>query len=313
MGMLVNGQWQQAGYQTDRHGGAFVRWSSPYRGKITADGSSGFPAAAGRYHLYVAWACPWAHRTVLFRELKGLTGAIGMTAVNAFMGDDGWFFDEPDPVMGARFLRDVYLRADPAFTGRVTTPVLWDRQRQTIVSNESADIIRMFDRELDAVAEHPERRYAPDGLLPRIDALNAAIYDEVNNGVYKAGFATTQESYDAAVTALFVRLDALEAQLASSRYLLGNWITEADWRLFPTLVRFDSVYHGHFKCNVRRLQDYPNLWGYTRDLYALPRVAATVKIDEIKAHYYRSHPFINPTRIVPKGPVIDWLSPHGRG
>jgi putative glutathione S-transferase len=236
-----------------------------------------------------------------------------MTAVNALLGDDGWFFDEPDPVLGAALLRDVYLRADPAFTGRVTTPVLWDRQRQTIVSNESADIIRMFDREMDAVALRPEPRYAPDELLPRIDALNAVVYDEVNNGVYKAGFATNQDRYDAAVTALFVRLDLLEAQLAGSRYLLGDRITEADWRLFTTLARFDAVYHGHFKCNVRRLQDYPNLWGYARDLYAQPGVAATVKMDEIKGHYYRSHPFLNPTRIVPKGPIVDWLAPHGRG
>ncbi len=313
MGMLVEGEWQPTGYETERHGGAFVRWSSTFRSRITADGSSGFPAAAGRYHLYVAWACPWAHRTILYRELKGLAGVMGMTAVNAFMGDDGWFFDEPDPVLGVRFLRDVYRRADPRFTGRVTTPVLWDRERGTIVSNESSDIIRMFDRELDAVATRPEPRYAPDELLPRIDALNALVYDDVNNGVYKAGFATTQASYDKAVSVLFARMDALEAQLTTSRYLLGERITEADWRLFTTLVRFDAVYHGHFKCNVRRLQDYPRLWGYARDLYSQPGVAATVKLDEIKAHYYRSHPFINPSRIVPAGPMVDWLAPHGRG
>lgn len=313
MGMLVDGKWQQTGYDTERHGGAFVRWSSPLRHAIKADGSSGFPAAAGRYHLYVSWACPWAHRTILYRELKGLTDAIGMTVVDSFMGDDGWFFADPEPVLGVRFLRDVYLRSDPHFTGRVTTPVLFDRERQTIVSNESADIIRMLDRELDAFAKHPERRYAPEDLLARIDALNALVYDEVNNGVYKAGFATTQDKYDLAVTALFARLDALEAQLATSRYLLGDRVTEADWRLFPTLARFDAVYHGHFKCNVRRLQDYPNLWGYARELYAFPGVAATVRMDEIKAHYFRSHPFINPTRIVPKGPVVDWLAPHGRG
>jgi putative glutathione S-transferase len=313
MGMLVDGKWQAAGYQTERHDGAFVRWSSPFRGKVTADGSSGFPAAAGRYHLYVSWACPWAHRAMLYRELKGLTDAVGMTIVNSFMGDDGWFFDEPEPVLGARFLRDVYLRSDPRFTGRVTTPVLFDRERQTIVSNESADIIRMFDHELDVCAKRPEPRYAPEDLLARIDAINALVYDEVNNGVYKAGFATKQDKYDLAVTALFARLDALEEQLSRSRYLLGDRITEADWRLFPTLVRFDAVYHGHFKCNVRRLQDYPNLWGYTRDLYAHPGVAVTVRIDEIKAHYYRSHASINPTGIVPKGPVIDWLAPHGRG
>jgi putative glutathione S-transferase len=313
MGMLVDGKWQQTGYQTERTAGAFVRWTSPFRSKVTADGSSGFPAAAGRYHLYVSWACPWAHRTILWRKLKGLEGAVGLTVVNSFMGDDGWFFDEPDPVLGAAFLRDVYVRADPVFTGRVTTPVLWDRVRGTIVSNESAEIIRMFDREFDAFAEHPQRRYAQQELLPAIDAMNAVIYPDVNDGVYRAGMATTQDSYDAAVTRLFARLDAIEATLASSRYLLGPQVTEADLRLFVTLVRFDAVYHGHFKCNLRRLVDYPNLWAYARDLYAYPGVAETVKLDAIKLHYYRSHPFINPTRIVPKGPIVDWLAPHGRG
>jgi putative glutathione S-transferase len=315
MGLLVDGQWKQTGYESEKHAGEFVRWQSRFRERVTADGSSGFPAAAGRYHLFVSYACPWAHRTILFRKLKGLERAIGLTAVNAFMGDDGWFFDEAEPITGAgaRYLREVYARAEPHYTGRVTTPVLWDRERGTIVNNESSEIIRMLDREFDAFAERPELRLCPDALREEIDAMNAIVYRDVNNGVYRAGFATAQEKYDEAVTALFARLDDLEARLGEQRWLVGGQLTEADIRLFVTLVRFDAAYHGHFKCNLRRLVDYPNLWAYARAIYQLPGVAETVRFDAIKEHYYRSHPFINPTRIVPKGPIVDWNAPNGRG
>lgn len=322
MGLLVKGDWVDQWYDTAATGGAFVRGDAQFRNWITADGrpgqsgTGGFPAEAGRYHLYVSLACPWAHRTLIFRALKGLEQVIGVSVVNPFMDEQGWSFEPgpgvvADPLHHATHLHELYRRADPGYTGRVTVPVLWDRQRDTIVSNESAEIIRMFNVAFDSLGATPGD-YAPAELLQQIDALNARIYDAINNGVYKAGFATQQSAYEAAVATLFGTLDELEERLASNRYLLGTRITEADWRLFTTLIRFDAVYHGHFKCNLRRLVDYPNLWAYTRELYQWPGVAVTVDFAHIKAHYYRSHRTINPTGIVPAGPVLDLLVPHGR-
>ncbi|HET7479373.1 MAG TPA: glutathione S-transferase family protein, partial [Rubrobacteraceae bacterium] len=271
---------------------------------------------AGRYHLYIAWACPWAHRTAIMRKLKGLEDAIGLSAVGSFMGDDGWaFYDEPgvipDTVNGAHYLREVYAKADPEYTGRVTTPVLWDKETGTIVNNESREIIRMLDTEFGEFST-TGADYCPDGLRDEIDAIITAIYEPINNGVYRSGFATSQEAYEEAVTELFDALDYWEGVLSERRYLCGGRITEADWCMFPTLVRFDAVYHGHFKCNLRRIVDYPNLWGYLRDLYQQPGVAETVNMEHIKKHYYRSHESINPTRIVPKGPILDFSGTHGR-
>nr|WP_246265901.1 glutathione S-transferase family protein [Aromatoleum diolicum] len=319
---MVKGDWVDQWYDTATTGGAFVRGEAQFRNWVTADGrpgpsgTGGFPAEAGRYHLYVSLACPWAHRTLIFRALKGLEPMIGVSVVNPFMGNQGWSFEPgpgvvADPLHHAAHLHELYRRANPAYTGRVTVPVLWDRQRDTIVSNESADIIRMFNTAFDGLGAKPGD-YAPADLMPQIDALNARIYETINNGVYRAGFATGQSAYEAAVTALFGTLDELEERLASNRYLLGERITETDWRLFTTLIRFDAVYHGHFKCNVRRLMDYPNLLAWTRELYQWPGVAATVDFAHIKAHYYRSHHTINPTGIVPAGPVLDLLAPHGR-
>jgi putative glutathione S-transferase len=312
MGLLVDGTWRQDWYDTETNDGRFVRPSTSFRNWITADGTSSFAAAPGRYHLYVSYACPWAHRTLIFRTLKGLTDMVSVSVVEPLMGADGWTLAEgADAVLGARFLYDVYRAADPAYTGRVTVPVLWDKQTGTIVSNESADIIRMFNSAFDAVGAAPGDYY-PEPLRDDIDALNARIYDTVNNGVYRAGFATRQGAYDEAVTALFSSLDWLEDRLSRQRHLTGGRLTEADWRLFTTLVRFDSVYHGHFKCNLRRLVDYSNLWAFTRELYQVPGVADTVRLDHIKAHYYGSHPTINPTGIVAKGPLLDFSQPHGR-
>ncbi len=317
MGLLVNGQWQDKWYDTQSTGGRFVREDAGFRDWVTADGSSGFPAEAGRYHLYISLACPWAHRTLLFRQLKGLEDAIGLSVVDPFMGEQGWqFTDAPgciaDSVNGAKYLHQVYTRAVPDYTGRVTTPTLWDKERGTIVSNESADIIRMFNSAFDAVASHPRRDFYPLGLRDEVERINEGVYHDVNNGVYKAGFATSQEAYEQAFKTLFSRLDKLETRLADRRYLAGERITEADWRLFTTLVRFDAVYHGHFKCNLRRITDYPNLSGYLRELYQVPGVAETTNFDHIKQHYYRSHPTINPTRIVPVGPALDLDREHGR-
>ena len=322
MGMLVDGTWHDVWYDTGASKGRFVRSESQFRNWITPDGSpgpsgdGGFPAEPGRYHLYVSLACPWAHRTLIFRKLKGLEEMISLSMVNSFMGAEGWTF-EPGPgviadsVNGASRVYEIYLAADPKYTGRATVPILWDKQRETIVSNESKEIIRMFNSAFDEVgAAGPD--YYPGPLRAGIDELNERIYRTVNNGVYKSGFATTQEAYGNAVTELFGTLDFLEEHLATRRYLLGPTITEADWRLFTTLVRFDPVYYGHFKCNVRRLVDYPNLWGYTRDLYQHPGIAGTVDIPYIKAHYYGSHETINPHRIVPEGPEIDYTIPHGR-
>jgi len=322
MGLLVDGKWVDRWYDTDSTGGRFARSESQLRNWITPDGSAGpsgeggFKAEPGRYHLYVSLACPWAHRTLVMRKLKGLEDMVGVSIVNPYMGENGWSFEPgpgvvADPVGGADYLYQVYLRARPDYSGRVTVPVLWDLERGTIVNNESSEIIRMFNSAFDGVGARPGD-YAPAELLPEIDAINARIYDTVNNGVYKAGFATRQETYEEAVTQLFATLDELEAKLSRQRYLVGERITEADWRLFTTLVRFDAVYYGHFKCNLRRLVDYPALWAYTRELYQWPGIADTVDFGHIKGHYYRSHPTINPTRIVPLGPVIDFDEPHGR-
>ena len=323
MGLLDNGTWVDQWYDTTRSGGNFVRSTAQFRNWITPDGrpgpsgEGGFAAEPGRYHLYVSLACPWAHRTLIFRALKGLDAAIGVSVVNPHMAAHGWTFAPaagvvPDPVGGARYLYEVYLRARSDYSGRVTVPVLWDRQRNTIVSNESSEIIRMLNSAFDGVGALPGD-YAPAELLPQIDAINTHIYDTLNNGVYKAGFATDQQVYDREVAAVFASLDALEARLSGQRYLLGERLTEADWRLFTTLLRFDPVYHGHFKCNLRRLADYPNLWGHTRELYQWPGIAATVNLGHIKEHYYRSHGTINPNGIVPTGPLLDLERPHGRG
>ena len=317
MGLLIEGEWRDRWYDTESTGGRFVRESPGFRRWVTADGSSGFPAEAGRYHLYVSLACPWAHRTLIMRKLKGLEEAVGVSVVDPYMGENGWTFSEapgciPDTVNGARYLYEVYRKAVPDYTGRVTTPTLWDRERETIVSNESSDIMRMLNAEFDAVAGHPERDYYPADLRERIEAINEPIYHEVNNGVYKAGFATAQDAYEEACRSLFARLGALDDTLGGQRYLAGDRLTEADWRLFTTLVRFDAVYHGHFKCNLRRIADYPHLSGYLRELYQVPGIAETTDFDHIKQHYYRSHGGINPTGIVPLGPELDLDAPHGR-
>lgn len=301
--------------------GEFRRQTSVFRDQVTADGSSGFPAEAGRYHLYASLACPWASRAILYRKLKGLEDAIGLTIVDPYRDDDGWAFrpgdslppGEADPLHGWRFLSEAYVASDPDFDGRVTVPVLWDTKTGRIVNNESSEIIRMLNSAFDAVAERPEVDYYPAELRDEIDALNDWIYPTINNGVYRSGFATSQEAYDEAVTELFASLDRLDGILATRRYLTGDRITEADWRLLMTLVRFDPVYVSHFKCNLRRIADYEHLWPYTRDLYQQPGVAETVNVDHIKRHYFTTHPSINPTRIIPQGPIIDWDEPHGRG
>ena len=322
MGLLVDGVWQDQWYDTKSTGGRFVRKDSAFRNWITADGSpgptgaGGFKAEAGRYHLYVSLACPWAHRTLIMRKLKGLEAMIGVSAVHWRMLDHGWTFEEgpgviPDMVNDADYLYQVYTAAKPDYTGRVTVPVLWDKASAAIVSNESAEIIRMLNSAFDGIGATPGDYY-PEDLRPEIDSLNARIYDTVNNGVYKAGFATTQQAYEEAVRPLFETLDALDERLLSRRYLRGERMTEADIRLFTTLVRFDPVYVGHFKCNLRRIADYPHLSGYLRDLYQTAGIAETVNMHHIKAHYYESHKTINPTGVVPLGPVMDLDAPHGR-
>jgi putative glutathione S-transferase len=312
MGVLVNGEWRDDWYDTAKSGGAFERPTTQFRRWVTADGSSGFPAAAGRYHLYLALACPWCHRTLLFRLLKRLEGVISVSFVEPLMLENGWTFATPDPLTGARYAYEIYRAADPRYTGRASVPILWDKATRTIVNNESADIIRMLNRAFDAFTEE-RTDYYPADLADEIDALNQRIYDTVNNGVYKAGFATRQAPYEAAVRALFETLDGLERRLAQRRYLLGERLTEADWRLFPTLARFDAVYYGHFKCNLRHLYDYPSLWDYTRALYQKPGVAATVDIENFKTHYYGSQRRINPSGVVPLGPRIDFGTPSTRG
>ncbi|MEQ8998109.1 MAG: glutathione S-transferase family protein [Coleofasciculus sp. B1-GNL1-01] len=310
-GMLVNGQWTKEPYQQDPQG-RFKRNPTKFRNWVSADGSTGFKAESGRYHLYVSLACPWAHRTLIMRKLKGLEEAISLSIVDPFMDEDGWEFSDapgciPDTVHGARYLREVYLKADPNCTGRVTVPVLWDKQKNTIANNESREIIRMFDREFEAIAKSHVSFY-PDHLQDEIDRAIDRIYQPINNGVYRAGFATTQTAYEEAVTELFEALDYWEGVLSQQAYLCGDRITEADWCMFTTLFRFDPVYYVHFKCNLRRISDYPHLGTYLKDLYQQPGVSDTCNLDQIKHHYYKSHPHINPTRIVPKGPVIDWVA-----
>ncbi|UKJ75828.1 glutathione S-transferase family protein [Azospirillum brasilense] len=311
MGLLIDGRWHDQWYDTKNSGGAFVRPETQFRNWVRADGSTPFQPEAGRYHLFVSLACPWAHRTLILRKLKGLADAIGVTVVDPLMREEGWTFPEPDPVTGSTRLHEVYTKADPTYSGRVTVPVLWDKKTGTIVSNESAEIVRMLNREFDAFGDASLDFY-PAELAEEIDRLNSFVYDRVNNGVYKAGFATSQEKYEQAFDALFAALDELDERLGGQRYLLGNRQTEADWRLFTTLVRFDAVYVGHFKCNLRRIADYPNLSGYLRDLYQVPGVAETVDFHHIKRHYYASHTMINPTGVVPKGPALDLDAPHGR-
>jgi len=322
MGLLIDGQWHTDWYETKSTGGRFERKAPSFRNWITADGSAGpsgiggFEAEPNRYHLYVSLACPWAHRTLIYRKLKGLEDMISISVVNSFMGDEGWTFEPGDQVVGdpihqASRMHQVYTAAMSDYTGRVTVPVLWDKKTNTIVSNESPEIIRMFNSAFDNVGAIAGD-FCPPELLAEIDELNEFIYPSINNGVYRAGFATTQAAYDDAVADVFNALDTLEIRLSERRYLTGSSITEADWRLFTTLVRFDAVYVGHFKCNLRRIVDYPNLWGYLRDLYQVPGIAQTVHIDHIKAHYYGSHETINPTLIIPAGPVIHFMEPHSR-
>ncbi len=324
MGLLVDGKWHDTWYDTKSTGGAFKRSAAQFRNWLTADGSSGpsgkgrFGAESGRYHLYVSHACPWAHRTLIFRELKGLTDHISVSVVHPDMLDKGWTFETDDQgatgdtLYGLDFAHQIYTKADPAYSGRVTVPILWDKQQETIVSNESSEIIRMFNSAFDGITGNSDD-YWPEALRNDIEPVNARIYSDVNNGVYKSGFATTQDAYDAAVNPLFDTLDWLEERLRSNRYLMGDRVTEADWRLFTTLIRFDPVYHLHFKCNRRRLIDYPNLWAYTRELYQWPGVAGSVNMSHIVRHYHFSHNSINPHRIVPVNPVLDYMEPHGRG
>ena len=324
MGLLVDGQWHDKWYDTDSTGGEFKRSESQFRNFITADGSAGptgkggFKAEAGRYHLYVCLACPWAHRTLIFRALKGLENMIDVSVVDYFMGESGWTFDQEhddivsDDLYGLDYLYELYIKADDNYSGRVTVPVLWDNQQDTIVSNESADIIRMLNSAFDDIGAKPGDYY-PNDLHHKIDEINKRVYSDINNGVYKAGFATEQSVYEKHVKNLFAALDWVEAILAENRYLTGEHITEADWRLFTTLIRFDAVYHGHFKCNLKQLTDYPNISGYVRELYQIPGIAETVNMKHIQAHYYTSHPTINPNGIVPLGPNQDFSLPHDRG
>ncbi|MEE4294076.1 MAG: glutathione S-transferase family protein [Xanthomonadales bacterium] len=322
MGLLVHGKWEDRWYDTASHEGHFKRSAAQFRNWVTADGSpgpsgrGGFKAEPGRYHLYVSLACPWANRTLIFRHLKGLEEMIGLSVVHWLMKEHGWTFDDgdgvvPDPFNDAKYMHQVYTAALPDYSGRVTVPVLWDKQENTIVSNESSEIIRMFNSAFDATGATPGDYY-PEDLRREIDEINERIYNDVNNGVYKAGFASSQSAYEEAVVPLFDTLDWLEQRLSRGRYLFGDRLTEADWRLFTTLVRFDAVYVGHFKCNLRRIADYPNLWAYTRDLYQHEGIAGTVDMRHIKHHYYASHDMINPTGVVPAGPILDFMAPHGR-
>ena len=313
MGYLLDGRWTDGWYDTRRTGGDFVRPEAQFRDSITADRSSGYAPEPGRYHLYVSLACPWAHRTLILRRLKQLEGIISVSVVEPVMSSEGWAFSSqlPDHLYGCSHLHQIYTRMQPAYSGRVTVPVLWDKQTGRIVNNESAEIIRMLNSEF-AGSGSGGRDYYPAVSRRDIDELNAYVYDNVNNGVYRCGFAGTQAAYEAAVRRLFGALDMLEERLSRSRYLVGNTQTEADWRLFTTLVRFDAVYHGHFKCNLRRIEDYPSLSGYLRDLFQTPGIAAMVDFDHVKRHYYMSHEHINPSRIVPLGPMLDFMRPHDR-
>jgi glutathionyl-hydroquinone reductase len=320
MGLLVNGTWQEDVSRTKD--GHFIRPSSSFRNFVTADGSAGptgeggFPAEAGRYHLYISHACPWAHRTTIFRSLKKLEHAISVSVTEPLYGKTGWEFGTArggtrDEVNGKATLAEIYVLADPHYTGRVSVPVLWDKKRRAIVNNESSEIIRMLNSAFDAFS-NVRTDYYPGALRGEIDRINDTVYTTVNNGVYRAGFATSQAAYEEAARAIFVTFDQLEARLSRQRYLVGPQITEADWRLFTTLIRFDTVYYSHFKCNLRRVADYPNLGNYLRDLYQVPGIAETVSIDHIKRHYYGSQRQVNPTGIVPIGPLIDFTAPHDR-
>ena len=324
MGQLVDGVWHDVWYDTKSTGGAFKRSTAKFRNWITADGSAGesgeggFEAQSGRYHLYVSYACPWAHRTLIFRALKGLEDHITVSAVHPYMLSGGWTFETDfddatgDTLYGLPFARDIYTKSDPHISGRVTVPILWDKQRETIVSNESSEIIRMFNSAFDGITGNIDD-YWPADLRDAMAPVNDRIYDTVNNGVYKAGFATSQAAYDAAVGPLFDTLDWLEDRLSQGRYLMGDRLTEADWRLWTTLIRFDPVYHLHFKCNRKRIVDYPNLWAFTRELYQMGGVPGTVKMDHIVHHYHYSHETINPHRIIPVNPDLDYFAPHDRG
>lgn len=316
MGLLVDGKWQDKWYDTESTGGRFVRKDSQFRSWITADGSAGpsgeggFKAEPNRYHLYISLACPWASRVMIMRSIKGLEDLVSVSVVNPLMAENGWTFEPdegviPDPVMDADYLYQIYTKVEPDYSGRVTVPVLYDLKQNKIVNNESSEIMRIFNSAFDEIGAK-EGNYLPEELLAEIDAMNEKVYDAVNNGVYKAGFATKQEVYHEEVTQLFEVLDELEELLADKQYLVGDQITEADWRLFTTLIRFDSVYYGHFKCNIKHLTEYNNLWRYTKELYNEPGVAETVNFKHIKEHYYRSHKNINPTGIVPVGPELDF-------
>jgi len=324
MGLLIDGKWHDKWYDTDKTGGKFEREAARFRNWVTADGSpgpdgeGGFKAESGRYHLYVSMACPWAHRTLIFRKLKGLEKHIPVSVVHPDMVENGWEFrpdseQHRDHLHGFRFMHQVYTKAAPDYSGRVTVPTLWDKKKETIASNESAEIIRMFNSAFDGLeGVRTDLDFYPGELQEEIDTVNARVYDTVNNGVYKAGFATAQDKYEEAYNALFDSLDWLEERLSSQRYLVGGRLTEADWRLFTTLIRFDAVYYSHFKCNRQRISDFPALSAYVRDLYQVPGVAETVDINQIKRHYYVSQRTINPTQIVPVGPELDFDSPHGR-
>ena len=316
MGLLVDGKWHDKWYDTEKNDGRFIREESQFRNWVTMDGSAGptgeggFKAESGRYHLYISNACPWANRTMIMRKLKGLEEMISVSVVNPFMGDHGWTFEPaegvvPDPVSDADYLYEVYTRVEPDYSGRVTVPVLYDLKQDKIVNNESSEIMRMLNSAFDEVGAD-EGDYYPKELRDDIDEINDRVYNAINNGVYKAGFATSQDVYDEEVQNLFEALDEMEARLGRHAYLVDDRITEADWRLFTTLIRFDSVYHGHFKCNIKRITDYKNLWRLTRELYNWPGISATINFRHIKEHYYRSHTMINPTGIVPEGPELDF-------
>ena len=323
MGLLIDGEWSDAGYDTTKHQGRFVRDTARFRHWITPDGSAGpsgdggFKAETGRFHLYVSHACPWAHRVMIMRYLKDLVPHISVSVVHPLMLDKGWSFERDDfatgdNLYGVDYLYQIYLKSDPRASGRVTVPVLWDKDRHQIVSNESSEIIRMFNSAFDQITGN-DADYWPAAQREAIEEVNADIYHNINNGVYKAGFATSSAAYEDAVTTLFAALDRMEARLGHRRYLIGEGPTEADWRFFTTLVRFDPVYVGHFKCNLRRIADYPALSGYLRELYQMPGIADSVVMPHIKTHYYASHRQINPTGIVPQGPILNYTSPHGRG
>lgn len=324
MGQLIDGEWHDVWYETKKTGGSFQRAEAKFRNWITPDGSAGpsghggFAAQSGRYHLYISYACPWAHRTLIMRNLKELEDHISISVVHPDMLKDGWTFETDehgatgDSLFGLPFARDIYLRAEPTMSGRVTVPILWDKQENTIVSNESSEIIRMFNSAFNEITGNSVD-YWPEELHEAIEPINQRIYDTFNNGVYRSGFATSQTAYDTAVTALFETMDWLEDRLSNNRYLMGESVTEADIRLVPTLFRFDLVYHLHFKCNRARLIDYPNLWAYCREFFQMKGIADTLNFEHIVRHYHFSHESINPHRIIPINPIIDWSQPHGRG